>query len=130
MKCGNATGVVDRMDRAVPQRSGVGEVQINLKPIWRMTMKTLKVLAIAGVISLQGMSAAFAGEIKGDQKIKADANVQVQTNTNNSEQKMNIGGVSGKGVISGKQNISTKGNVQVQTNTNNSKQGMEVGTVQ
>jgi len=93
-------------------------------------MKTLKVLAIAGVFSLQGMSAVFAGEIKGEQKIKADANIQVQTNANNSDQKMKIGGVSGKGVVSGKQDIKTKGNIQVQTNTNNSKQGMEVGNVQ
>jgi hypothetical protein len=93
-------------------------------------MKTAKIVVLVGVFALQGLSAAMAGEIKGEQKIKADANVQVQTNTTNSEQKMNIGGVSGKGVISGKQNIQTKGNVQVQTNTANSKQSMEVGTVQ
>lgn len=93
-------------------------------------MKTLNVLAVVGVFSLSSMSAVMAGEVKGEQKIKADANVQVQTNANKSEQHMNIGGVKGKGVISGKQDINTKGNIQVQTNTVGSKQGMEVGTVQ
>jgi hypothetical protein len=92
-------------------------------------VKTLKVLAVAGVIAFQGMAAALAGEVKGEQTIKATANGQVQTNANKSEQKMQIGSVEGKGVISGKQKITSTANAQVQTNTNNSKQGMEIGSV-
>ena len=93
-------------------------------------MKTLKVLAVVGAFSLSSMSVVMAGEIKGEQKINADANVQVQSNATKSEQNMNIGSVKGKGVVSGKQDINTKGNVQVQSNTTGSKQGMEVGAVQ
>jgi hypothetical protein len=92
-------------------------------------MKAFKVLTLVGVFSLQGIGVAMAAEIKGEQNIKATANGQVQTNASNSQQKMKIGSVEGKGTISGKQKINSTANAQVQTNTSNSKQEMEIGTV-
>ena len=75
------------------------------------------------------ISSAWAGEIKGEQDIKADANLQIQGAGAKNKQEMEIGTVKGKGVISGKQKINTTGNLQVQGAGGANKQSMEIGTV-
>ena len=89
----------------------------------------LSKLVIVAVAATLGSVSAWAGEIKGEQDIKANANMQIQGTGTKNEQEMAIGTVKGKGVISGKQKINTTGNLQVQGAGAGNKQDMEIGTV-
>ena len=89
----------------------------------------LSKLVIVAVAATLGSASAWAGEIKGEQDIKANANMQIQGTGAKNQQEMAIGSVKGKGVISGKQKINTTGNLQVQGAGAGNKQAMEIGTV-
>jgi hypothetical protein len=86
-------------------------------------------IILASAFAAQGFAAAWAGEIKGEQNIKANANAQTQVNSTNSKQDLKIGTVEGQGKITGKQKINTNANAQTQVNSSNSKQSMEIGSV-